>query len=152
MELIESNDGWLLRFDEGRVNYIHIDFRLALDFVDGTETSLVTIETTCRLKGPDVDVPITPAESSSLAPVLPLFNANVAGIAIGKTGYLKVEFGDGRALEVAPDNSYEAWQLGCSLGFMMVCSPGGPVSLFRDNKRPGRFTNPGCAPDRVNGG
>ncbi len=42
-----------------------------------------------------------------------------------------VEFEGERFLEVSPHESYEAWQIASSIGFMMVCSPGGSVSVFR---------------------
>lgn len=99
-------------------------------------TANLTIETPFRLRSFDADVLLTPDDSSSLGPVLPLFNAKVVGLAIRKTGQLKVEFGDGCSLEVCPDESYEAWQLGSSIGFMLVCSPYGTVSLFREGNPP----------------
>lgn len=140
MELKEEKDRWVFHFVDGRVTYIHVDFRLTLDLVDGSTKASLTIETPCRLKGPNGDVTLTPSEPSSLAPILPLFNAKVIAAVIEKTGHLKVELEGGRFMEVDPDDSYEAWQIGCSIGFMLVCSPGGSVSFFRDAKPPAKAT------------
>jgi hypothetical protein len=140
MKMTDGDNGWTLRFTDGRLNYIHIDFRLALDLVDASGTTSLTIETPCRLKWAVGEASLTPSESSSLAPILPLFNAKVIAIAIQKTGQLTVEFGDGHILEVDPDDSYEAWQLGCSSGFMLVCSPGGKVSFFQQTGRSAKAT------------
>jgi hypothetical protein len=135
MELQNKNDGWYLAFRDGLVQLIQIDFRLGIFFSDATDKAQLFVETPCRLLGPDADASIVPAETASVAPILPFFNAKVVGIDIRKTGQLIVEFKDGHVLEVHPDNSYEAWQLSCSPGVMLICSPGGKVSLFRDAKR-----------------
>ena len=131
MELREERDGWRFSLDSGFVQLIQIDFRLGLCLADTSGTAQLYIETECRLNGGSSEVLLTPANPSTLAPVLPLFNRKVVTATIRKTGQLKVEFGGGYTLQVEPDNSYEAWQLGCSLGFMVVCAPGGSVSVFR---------------------
>jgi hypothetical protein len=136
MELRDEKDGWQLSLQDGLVQLIQIDFRLGLFLSDASGKAQLYVEAPCHLRGPDVDVALTPAESSSLAPVLPLFNAKVTSVAIRNTGQLKVQFGDSCSLEVDPDDAYEAWQLGCSLGFMLVCSPGGKVSFFKQTERP----------------
>jgi hypothetical protein len=96
MELREAPDGWLLELQDGLVQLIQIDFRLGLSFADASGNAQLYVETPCRLKGPgpDTDVLLTPGEPSSLAPVLPLFNAKVTGVAIRTTGQLKVQFRD----------------------------------------------------------
>jgi hypothetical protein len=131
MELSDDRDGWHLSFQNGLVRLIQIDFRLGLLLSDASDKAHLYVETPCRLEGPDVDVVLTPAEPSTLAPVLPLFNTVVTSIAIRNTGQLRVQFGDSRSLQVDPDDAYEAWQLGCSIGLMLVCSPGGKVSIFK---------------------
>jgi len=141
MKLTEQDKSWNLDFDEGRVTYIHIDFRLALDFADASGNASITIETPCRLKGADGEVLLRPSEPSSLAPILPVFNARVIGVAVQKTGQLKVEFGDGRTLEVDPDDAYEAWHLGCPpIDVMFICTPGGNVSFFQQAEHPTKGT------------
>jgi hypothetical protein len=144
MELKDTNDGWYLELHNGLVQLIQIDFRLGLFLSDLLDKAQLYVETKCRLKSRDADVSLTPADPSSLAPMLPFFNAKVAGVAIRKTGQLRVDFGADRFLEVDPDGAYEAWQLSCSTGIMLVCSPGGSVSLFRDSQRATGTTNPGA--------
>lgn len=134
-----KKDGWYLSLQDGLVQLIQIDFRLGLFLSDTSGKAQLYIETPCRIKRADGEVLLTPSESSSLVPILPFFNAKVIGVAIRKTGQLEVEFGNGHSLEVHPDDSYEAWQLGCSsIGSMFVCSPGGEVSLFQQPEHLGR--------------
>jgi hypothetical protein len=144
MKLKDTNDGWYLELHNGLVQLIQIDFRLGLFLSDLSDKAQLYVETKCRLKSPDADVSLTPADSSSLAPMLPFFNTKAAGVAIQKTGQLRVDFGADRFLEVDPDGAYEAWQLSCSTGIMLVCSPGGSVSLFRDSQRAAGTTNAGA--------
>jgi Family of unknown function (DUF6188) len=72
-------------------------------------------------------------QEPSLAAILPLVNARIETVAVRDTGRLRIAFGNGYLLDVEPDERYEAWQLSPSRGFMLVCSPGGKVSLFRDH-------------------
>lgn len=135
MNFKEEINGWYLTLDDGLVQLIQIDFRLGLFLFDASDEAKLYVGQPCRLQNPDGEVPLIPGEPSSLAPILPFFNAKVVGIAIQKTGQLKVEFGNKWNLKVSPDDSYEAWELGCSIGLLFVCSPGGAVSLFSKPQR-----------------
>jgi len=138
LELRDDKDGWQLVLQDGFVQLIQIDFRLGLFLSDNSHKAQLYIASPCRLTGQEANALLNPEESSSLAPALPLFNARVTGISIRHTGHLRVQFGDGRVLEVTPDDAYEAWELGCSIGFMMVCCPGGDVSYFKSPDGPVR--------------
>ena len=135
MQLQQDDDGWYLMLHDGVVQLIQIDFRLGLFLSDALDKAQLYIETPCRLKHHEADVLLKPAETSSLGPALALFNARVMRIVIRKTGQLKVEFGDGYSLDVHPDDASEAWQIVCSTGLMLVCSPGGSVSLFQRTEK-----------------
>jgi len=135
MELKEEKDRWILSLVKGRINYFHIDYRLTVDLVDEAAKACLTIETAFRLKGPNGEVSLTPSAPSSLAPILPLINTKVTKVVVLKTGRLNVDLEGGLFVEVEPDGSYEAWQIGGGDGWMLVCSPGGSVSFFRDTKR-----------------
>jgi hypothetical protein len=125
------SDGWNLSLPNGLVHLIQIDFRLGLFLSDGSSNAQLYIETPCTLLDRGVKSVLTPAESSSLAPILTVFNRPLRTIRISNSGLLTARFGEGRLLEVESHDKYEAWQLGSSLGFLFVCSPGGKVSLFR---------------------
>jgi len=131
MEFKAEKDGWILSFDDGFVQLIQIDFRLGLLLSDGSGKAQIHIETPCLLKVADSEILLTPSKASSLGPILSLFNSRIINVMVNNTGCLMVRFGDGQILEVPPDKSYESWQINMpSIGSMMVCSPGGKVSLF----------------------
>lgn len=130
MDLKEEKDGWCLMLREGSVHLIQIDFRLGLFLSDPPDNATLFVETPCRLKSPDATVLLTPGRSSTLGPILPFFNANVVAVAVRCTGELRLTFGGDHSLEVDPDPNYEAWQLSTA-DVMLVCSPGGAISLFR---------------------
>jgi hypothetical protein len=133
MTLVEQSDSWTIECVEGSIGQIHIDFRVTFDVVDGADRARVTIEELFRFNGPDGEVPISPAETPSLGPILALFNAEVTRITIKKSGRLRVEGNGGWSLEVDPNDTYEAWQLGYApIHSLFVCSPGGEVSLFQE--------------------
>jgi hypothetical protein len=134
MELREDEDGWTLSLQAGYVQLIQIDFRLGLFLSDSSAKAQLFVETPCRLKSPASEAILIPEKAATLAPILSLFNTKVSSATIRKSGELTVEFEEGRTLMVDPDPSFEAWQVGCSLGFLLVCAPGGRVSLFQETQ------------------
>jgi hypothetical protein len=144
MRFEEHENGWELGFKQGRVAYIHIDFRLALDLTDDSGTANVVVESPCRLLHATGETLLTPSEPTSLAPILALFDAAVTAVTIGRSGKLTVCFGDQSCIRVDPDGRYEAWQVGCPpLGLLLVCQAGGEVSVFRAQKVSGPFFKKG---------
>jgi hypothetical protein len=136
MTFKEDNDGWSCTLANSRLQMIQIDFRVSLLISNGIEKAWVHIETAGKLKSDGQEAVFVPEDTQSLAPILRLFNTEVIGINIKKTGKLTIEFERSCVLEVAPDQSYEAWQVSCLGGneeeIMLVCGPGGKVTLFRD--------------------
>ena|SRR5579883_1528119 len=131
MKIQETQDGWEMLLEDGHMLLIQIDFRVAFDFADGSDSATLTIETEFRLKGPDVDKLLNPEESSTLGPILPLHKAKIVSVDFKRTGQLKIEFGEGYSIEVGPNDRYEAWQLGCTTPrSRFICTPGGDVSRF----------------------
>jgi hypothetical protein len=147
MRFEEANDFWLLTPECGRVQMIQIDFRLSLLVSDGPdEGTWVHVETTGRLKTMTTETLLVPGQPATLAAILSLFNSEVSSIKISKTGGLRIQFGSSHILEVAPHQSYEAWQIECSSrsgDFVLVCPPGGEVVLFRDGQLPTGVANLG---------
>ncbi len=131
MQLIPTDFGWLLKMDEGRIQRIEVDFRLGLYFGDKNETASLHIGTPCNIKSEGKNTRLVPDAPWTLAPALTLFNAEIANVSIQKTGFLTAKLKDGRSLEIEPDEQYEAWQVGSTNGFLLVCSPGGEVAMFQ---------------------
>ena len=137
MKLLEENDGWRLVFRSGIAQLLKIDFRLGLLITDGAETVDLYVETPFRLVGPNVDTCCVPEESESLAPVLALVNKVISEVTIENSGRMMVVFESGLSLIVDPDAHYEAWQVGGSTGFLLVCRPEKGVTFFKQDLPPG---------------
>lgn len=45
-------------------------------------------------------------------------------------GQLHMTFANGIALQVAPDELYEAWQISSTDGLLVVCGPGGDLTAW----------------------
>jgi hypothetical protein len=131
MILKEEKDCWGLMLQHCFVEIIQIDTRLGLFLCDATSKAQLYIETSCRLINSVSSDLLNPAKPLTLAPALSLLQTKVTDVSILRTGQLRLNFVDARQLEVDPDSAYEAWQLGCSDGFMFVCPPGGKISLFK---------------------
>jgi hypothetical protein len=135
MELLKQHDGWRLALENARVQMIQIDFRLSLLVSDGQDEAWVHIETPGVLRSGAKELLLTPEQTPTLAPILHLFNAEVTVIDIRKAGRLIIGFAGDGAIEVAPHDSYEAWQVAVQSergGCLLVCAPGGEIAFFEE--------------------
>jgi hypothetical protein len=78
---------------------------------------------------------IDPEAPDTLPPLLALHQAVVSEANAVKDGHLVVRFEDGRSIEVAPDDRYEAWQVDGSRppvprDFKIIAVPGGGLAVF----------------------
>jgi len=135
MRLLEEDNHWTLKLIDGRVARIQIDFRLGIDLSDSEVKDVATlyIETEFSVKNDDSIVQINPENTATLSPILKFFNKEVEQIRIAKTGQLVLYFRDGQSIEVPPNKRYEAWQLGVPPNILLVCSPGGSISVFQQS-------------------
>jgi hypothetical protein len=137
MELNENRDAWILSFKNARIQLIQIDFRLSFLVADGNDQAWLHVERPGLLKIGTTETSFSPEQSTTLAPMLAFFNAIVRNVRISKIGHLTVEFEQDRLLLVVSDEAYEAWQIECSTekgALMLVCPPGGEVTLFRESE------------------
>jgi Family of unknown function (DUF6188) len=132
MELIEENYGWRISFCDGTVQLIKIDFRLGLLLIDGAHTADLYFETPFHLICSGIDSCCVPDKPESLAASLSLVNKKVNEVRIENSGHMVVDFEAGTSIKVDPHPSYEAWQIGGSTGFLLVCRPEEGVSFFKE--------------------
>jgi hypothetical protein len=144
MQILEDQDGWTFSFKDGRVQLIQIDFRLNFLVTDGFDKAWLHVETQGRLKCGAKEISFVPEQAVTLSPILTFFNTSLSNVIVAKTGQLVVQFEQDRSMIVAPNDTYEAWQMECSTEkgeLMLVCPPGGQVALFRDSNMSRRVEN-----------
>lgn len=134
MDLLNTDFGWQLTMDNGQIRRIEIDFQVRFVFEDSRDSATITIESPFFIKNKDKKEVLNPEDTTTLAPVLPLFLAHVQDVIINKTGNLKISLKGEKSIEVFPDDQYEAWQIVSSLNILLVCSPGGEVAFFDQRK------------------
>jgi hypothetical protein len=130
VKLHEIDDGWTVEFDRGQVQRIELDFRLGILFSDSSSSASLHIGQECSLRTKSANRPVVPEVPSTVAAILPYSSAKIIGLMVWRDGQLALEFANGDRLEVCPNDKYEAWELGCSDGFRLICNPGGGVSVF----------------------
>jgi hypothetical protein len=74
-----------------------------------------------------MNLDIEPAER--LAPALSLVRKRVTSITVHDSGDLKVVL-EGHVIKVAPNPSYEAWQIAGASGVIAVCMAGGELGVW----------------------
>jgi hypothetical protein len=142
MRLHEDQKGWTISFDDGRAQMIQIDFRLNLLFAEVESHTWLHIETPAWLRCEGAEILLTPEQTTTLAPVLKFFNSAVNHMSIERIGNIRVNFREGSALNIAPHDTYEAWQVGYSNqgeNLLLVCAPGGEVACYRDTDSANRI-------------
>lgn len=137
MRLFEDNEHWTVKWSNGRVSRIQIDFRLCFDFWDPDGVATLCVETDFDIKGDGLCTLVTPGNVSTLSPILRYFNEEVDQLQIERAGRLVVNFKNGSSFQIAPHKLYEAWQLNLSSNVLLVCSPGGSVAVFQKDAQPG---------------
>jgi hypothetical protein len=135
IELKEQGKGWRLAFRDASVHLIQIDFRLSLLLLDPPNEATVIIETPCRLKTRDTSVVLRAREPSTLAPILRFFNTSVTGLSIRRMGALRMEFRVDPHSKSIPIQGMRRELASSTMGFLLICAPGGAAALFKDPAR-----------------
>ena len=94
-----------------------------------------------RINGPFLlrvgssEVRLVPEDDAQLlAPVLPLSRLEVLTAAALKDGSFDMEFSNGSAMSVMPDQRLEPWELSGPNGMLIVSTPGGELSVWEPVK------------------
>jgi Family of unknown function (DUF6188) len=115
---------------------VKIDFRVTLVVSDRSATIEICIEIPFSIADGGAVSACAPENPESLVPILSLVNSQVNLIQARTSGELGVRFASGATIKVAPDPSFEAWQLATSTELLIVCSPEGKVVLFEKGHWP----------------
>ena len=131
MEISEDYVGWNIQFRHGLLTMLRLDYRAEILIVDDTDKIDFTIETEFSVMSDGERVRCDLKDSSSLAPLLNFIQRKVNTLRIKRSGHVDLICETCGSIEVDPDPSYEAWQLGVSSGMLLVCPPEGKVVVFR---------------------
>lgn len=103
------------------LTYVRVDgqLRLQLGQVE------VVIETAFDLVRDGQSQPLDPEDRASLGPVLALWPGTVQSATVGADQVLRLVLTSGAVIVVAPDRSYEAWQVVGPERRLVVCRPSG---------------------------
>jgi hypothetical protein len=99
--------------------------------LDGLTHPEIIIESPFNIHRNEVSVwegePLSPG---ALTELLALLMQTVSRIRIEVDGSLALLFGNGARLRVPVDQMYEAWQIRADNGLLIVCLPGGDLSVW----------------------
>jgi len=128
--LVEHQDRWELPLVGRAVTRCLVDYAFGLQFWSPEADFELRIEGLFSLREPSgEELLMMPEDTSSLGPALRLFQREVSSARAFKDGRLEVVFSDGSALQVAPDQQYEAWEFAGN-GQRLVSTPGGELAVW----------------------
>ncbi len=128
---LEEADHWLLPLQGTLVNRCIVDYAFSLDFqFESREALTLKLETPFTLARGKREKRFSPGMyPTELGSALGLFRKKVESAVAWKDGRLDVAFSGGIRLHASPDPQFEAWNLSGPRGLLMVCSPGGMITV-----------------------
>lgn len=111
----------VLEFNDHELTFIRVDHQVRLQF-GATE---VVIESPFRLLTADADSELDPEDRVHLGPLLDMYPDRLEDVGVEADGELRLRFQSGAEIRVAPDPSFESWQVNGPGTRLVVCSPGG---------------------------
>jgi len=106
-----------------RMGYgLHLDLGTPDEFEVTIEQPLSVASATREWRGDPVSV-------ESAAVLIPMLYSTVEHIAVGDRGDLSLVLGESR-IRVEPHPDFEAWQARSRSGLLIVCLPGGGISIW----------------------
>ena len=131
-DYIEHPDYWEIRIEDLVVTLCLVDFAFGFHLDQGRYS--VKIEVPFVFSVAQESYNVTPETQDSVCPVLSIFNKAVSEARAYKRGELQISFLGGSSIVVAPNAAYEAWEIAGSNGLLMVCTPGGDISIWERNQ------------------
>ena len=136
--LTEGRGRWVLPIRGGEVTQVRIDFAFGLvveTYGDDPASVSIRISTPFSFERDGRTILIDPERTADLGPLVTLHKAEVQEAHAVKDGHLLLRLADGRAIEVAPHEQYEAWQADGHLPpierkFSLVAIPSGGLARF----------------------
>jgi hypothetical protein len=114
------------------VAQVAVDFKFGLVLGDEARVSIAsTAKLGWAARGLKPDTVELHPEHQDVAPGLALFNTSVLSAVAFKSGGLRLVFGGGRLLSVAPESTHEAWRVDGPRGLLIACMPGGSLAVRR---------------------
>jgi len=107
-----------------------VDNAIGLDFIDDGKRSTIRIESSFQIRGIGADKSLCIGRVEDMGKALVLIGKTVEKALARGDGALGVTFDDGTVLSVLPDLLTEAWEFAGSDRSVVVCNPGGGLSMF----------------------
>lgn len=107
----------------------HIQYTVSLQLSDDY---FIRLESPFTLALTDQTLMLSPESDAASAFELlgQLVGQTISSSTVDRAGALTVVFERGESLHVEPDPSFEAWTVSGPKGMLIVCSPGGELSIW----------------------
>ncbi|MDZ7886256.1 MAG: DUF6188 family protein [Mycobacterium sp.] len=107
----------------------HVEYTVGLQLSDDY---FIRVESPFTLALADRTLMLSPEgdAASAFEPLGQLVGQTISSSTVDRAGALTVVFERGELLHVEPDPSFEAWTVSGPKGLLIVCSPGGELSIW----------------------
>ena len=131
-KLVEHANGWNVALDGAYIDSVSFDYAATIVIVSGKSFVKVRYESEVRLCENSRETRILPEDTPTGAPLLSLVRKGVDSIFVCSSGILRISLTSDAMLVSEPNYSYEAWNLSSDAGYLLICNPGGGVTVFAE--------------------
>ena len=129
-----ENNRYLIPVDGQVVSRLYIDYALGIQLLENGITTIVRIEGIFSLTENNQKLIFNTHQRDKLCPAFTIFEKTIKSAIAYKNGRLKIIFNNGTSLNVEPDPNYEAWEISGDDGLIIVCQPGGEITIWQPFK------------------
>jgi hypothetical protein len=131
VDIREEQEHWVILMEGWQVTQLRVDAAFGLVFwrSNNAEISIRIGNDFSYNEGED-QYALSPSQPTALGPALALLGQEISAATTTKNGGLYLRFGSAISVSVPPDPQYEAWELSGPKGFLVVCTPGGELSIW----------------------
>ena len=130
--LTENNEYWLLRLSNNQITRCMLDFAFSIQLFESNDIiTEIRLENEIIFSKQNQKYILHPHQPLSLCPILEIVHWIIKEIIIFKSGKLNIIFENEDSLIVNPLQAYESWQITGPNKLMIICNPGGNISLWK---------------------
>jgi hypothetical protein len=124
----ETGSQWEMPNIRGRISRLILDYSISVSITTQNDVIQIEIENDFLFNDKRVII----GNPKSICPVLGILNKDTDKLIVKKTGEMSL-IGHDFSINIAPNDSFEAWQIKVNGKAFAICLPGGNIAFWDSN-------------------